>query len=76
MRANVLIELDGVAKSFRSADGAPRLVLDDVDFSLAEGEIVALLGKSDFAVLVNDVADEQTIVVLRPEGSARESQEL
>lgn len=46
MRANVLMELSQVAKSFRSADGAPRLVLDDVDFSLAEGEIVALLGKS------------------------------
>ena len=46
MTANVLMELDGVAKSFRSADGAPRLVLDDVHFSLADGEIVALLGKS------------------------------
>lgn len=46
MSQNVLIELKGVAKSFRSADGAPRLVLEDVNFSLAEGEIVALLGKS------------------------------
>jgi NitT/TauT family transport system ATP-binding protein len=42
----VLIRLGNVGKSFRSADGAPRLVLDDVNFSLAEGEIVALLGKS------------------------------
>jgi NitT/TauT family transport system ATP-binding protein len=41
-----LIELKGVAKSFRSADGVPRTVLQGVDFSLAEGEIVALLGKS------------------------------
>ncbi|MDB5758333.1 MAG: nitrate/sulfonate/bicarbonate transporter ATP-binding protein [Burkholderia sp.] len=41
-----LMDLKGVAKSFRSADGAPRLVLDNVDFALAEGEIVALLGKS------------------------------
>ena len=41
-----LMELAGVAKSFRSADGAPRLILDGVDFALAEGEIVALLGKS------------------------------
>jgi NitT/TauT family transport system ATP-binding protein len=40
------MELSGVAKSFRSADGAPRLILDDVHFSLAKGEIVALLGKS------------------------------
>ncbi|KIF81669.1 ABC transporter ATP-binding protein [Noviherbaspirillum autotrophicum] len=43
---SALVELNGVAKSFRSADGAPRKVLDDVNFSLAEGEIVALLGKS------------------------------
>ena len=41
-----LLELQGVAKSFRTADGAPRKVLDGVDFALAEGEIVALLGKS------------------------------
>lgn len=46
MKRNVLIELNSVAKSFRSADGAPRAVLDAVNFSLAEGEIVALLGKS------------------------------
>lgn len=46
MPHNDLIELKNVAKSFRSADGAPRTVLDAVNFSLAEGEIVALLGKS------------------------------
>lgn len=46
MDRNALIELKGVCKSFRSADGAPRTVLDHVDFSLAAGEIVALLGKS------------------------------
>lgn len=46
MSKNVLVELNRVAKSFRSADGAPRLVLDSLNFSLAEGEIVALLGKS------------------------------
>ncbi|NMM28448.1 MAG: nitrate/sulfonate/bicarbonate ABC transporter ATP-binding protein [Glaciimonas sp.] len=46
MNRNALIELKSVAKSFRSADGAPRTVLDEVNFSLAEGEIVALLGKS------------------------------
>ncbi|MGK5013086.1 ABC transporter ATP-binding protein [Janthinobacterium sp. MDB2-8] len=46
MSENLLMELNGVAKSFRSADGAPRLILDNVDFSLAKGEIVALLGKS------------------------------
>ena len=46
MSENLLMELNGVAKSFRSADGAPRLILDNVNFSLAKGEIVALLGKS------------------------------
>jgi NitT/TauT family transport system ATP-binding protein len=46
MSRNTLIELKGVAKSFRIADGAPRKVLEGVDFTLAEGEIVALLGKS------------------------------
>lgn len=46
MGQNVLMQLDGIAKSFRSADGAPRIILEGVNFSLAEGEIVALLGKS------------------------------
>ena len=46
MKQNSLIQLTRVEKSFRSADGAPRKILDDVNFSLAEGEIVALLGKS------------------------------
>ncbi len=41
-----IIELKGVGKSFRSADGRLRSVLEDVDFRLAEGEIVSLLGQS------------------------------
>lgn len=41
-----LLQLSRVYKSFSTADGAPRSVLENVDFSLAEGEIVALLGKS------------------------------
>lgn len=41
-----IIELQGVGKSFRSADGAARSVLEGVDFHLAQGEIVALLGQS------------------------------
>ncbi len=41
-----IIELKSVCKSFRSADGAARSILENVDFSLREGEIVALLGKS------------------------------
>jgi len=46
MSQNVLIELHGVAKTFQTADGALRTVLEDVNFALAEGEIVALLGTS------------------------------
>ena len=47
MQNNIpLIELMGVGKSFRTADGTDRSVLEGVDFSLKEGEIVALLGKS------------------------------
>jgi NitT/TauT family transport system ATP-binding protein len=41
-----IIELSSVAKSFRSADGTARLVLEDVNFTLKQGEIVALLGQS------------------------------
>lgn len=41
-----VIELKSVEKSFHSADGSARLVLQDVDFTLNEGEIVALLGQS------------------------------
>ena len=41
-----LIKLHGVNKHFRTADGSERIVLENVDFTLQEGEIVALLGKS------------------------------
>ena len=41
-----ILELKAVGKSFRRADGNPRAVLQDVDFTLREGEIVALLGQS------------------------------
>lgn len=41
-----IVELKSVGKSFRSADGTARAVLENVDFTLFEGEIVALLGKS------------------------------
>lgn len=41
-----LIDLRKVGKSFRTADGTDRAVLEGVDFALREGEIVALLGKS------------------------------
>jgi len=41
-----IIELKSVGKSFRSADGTARSVLEGVNFTLNEGEIVALLGQS------------------------------
>jgi NitT/TauT family transport system ATP-binding protein len=41
-----IVELKGVCKSFRGADASERAVLEGVDFSLNEGEIVALLGQS------------------------------
>ncbi|SFD73275.1 ABC transporter ATP-binding protein [Paracidovorax konjaci] len=41
-----IIELQGVGKTFRSSDGRERPVLHGVDFTLREGEIVALLGQS------------------------------
>jgi NitT/TauT family transport system ATP-binding protein len=41
-----IVELKSVGKSFRSSDGTARAVLEHVDFTLHEGEIVALLGQS------------------------------
>ena len=44
--SNPILELKSVGKSFRSADGTHRAVLESVDFALHEGQIVALLGQS------------------------------
>lgn len=41
-----IIQLQSVSKSFRLVDGSARSVLDGVDFTLNEGEIVAMLGQS------------------------------
>ncbi len=41
-----IIELKAVGKSYKSGDGPLRPVLEGVDFRLAEGEIVSLLGQS------------------------------
>jgi len=41
-----VIELRGVAKIFRTADRTDRAVLEGVDLTLRQGEIVAMLGKS------------------------------
>ena len=42
----LLINLSGVRKAFRAPDRSERVVLEGVNFKLAQGEIVALLGKS------------------------------
>lgn len=42
----LLIDLTGVRKFFRAPDHSDRVVLEDVNFKLKNGEIVALLGKS------------------------------
>jgi NitT/TauT family transport system ATP-binding protein len=42
----LLIDLSGVRKFFRAPDHSDRIVLDDVNFELRQGEIVSLLGKS------------------------------
>ena len=44
--AQPIIHLQDVRKSFRAADGTQRPVLEGVDFTLHDGEIVALLGQS------------------------------
>ena len=41
-----ILQLSKVGKGFHSADGSFRSVLEGVDFTLSEGEIVALLGQS------------------------------
>ncbi|MBV8656888.1 MAG: nitrate/sulfonate/bicarbonate ABC transporter ATP-binding protein [Burkholderiales bacterium] len=46
MTTEALIELKGVDKNFRTADGTELTVLQGVDFTLSDGEIVVLLGKS------------------------------
>ena len=44
--ADLLINLTGVRKAFRTPDRSERTVLEGVNFKLAQGEIVSLLGKS------------------------------
>jgi NitT/TauT family transport system ATP-binding protein len=46
MAAELLMEAAAVSKSFKTSDRVGRLVLDRIDFSLRDGEIVAVLGKS------------------------------
>jgi NitT/TauT family transport system ATP-binding protein len=46
MTTETLIEIINLSKSFKKAEQQDLLVLEDVNFSLKKGEIVALLGKS------------------------------
>ena len=41
-----IIAINKLSKAFRKAASQPLLVLDDVNFELRSGEIVALLGRS------------------------------
>src|ERR1041385_451949 len=41
-----LVRAVGVSKTYRTPDHIGRLVLERIDFTLPEGEIVAILGKS------------------------------
>jgi NitT/TauT family transport system ATP-binding protein len=43
---NEIIKVENVKKSFSKPNGSELLVLDDVNFSISSGEIVAILGKS------------------------------
>jgi NitT/TauT family transport system ATP-binding protein len=46
MNDAVLLSTAAVNKTFKTPDRAGRLVLDNIDFRLKEGEVVAMLGKS------------------------------
>lgn len=43
---NVLIKIDKITKSFKRPGNQDLLVIDDINYTMHEGEIVALLGKS------------------------------
>lgn len=46
MSDQVLIKIDNVTKSFKRPGGQDLLVIDGINYTMHEGEIVALLGKS------------------------------
>lgn len=45
-KKNILIEACNIHKSFQNVDKQPLNVLEDVSLSIAEGEIISILGKS------------------------------
>src|SRR3546814_525105 len=46
MDTTTLLDIQGIRKSFPKPDGGELLVLDGVDLTLKEGEIIGLLGRS------------------------------
>lgn len=46
MGQNTLIKIDKITKSFKRPGGQDLLVIDNINYTMHEGEIVALLGKS------------------------------
>src|SRR5438445_757009 len=44
--AEALVEVDHLFKTYPAAERGDRLVLDDINFRMVPGEIVAVLGKS------------------------------
>jgi len=46
METNALLELNDVRRTFKKAGGGELLVLDGIDLTLKQGEIVGLLGRS------------------------------
>jgi NitT/TauT family transport system ATP-binding protein len=46
MSSNVLIRLENIHKTFVNSEGQPLSVLENINFEIKEGEIVAILGKS------------------------------
>ena len=46
MQTGPLLEMHGIRQAFEKAGGGQLLVLDGVELTLAEGEIVGLLGRS------------------------------
>jgi len=46
MTEQAIVEINHVSKSFKKPDKSDLLVIDDVNFIMREGEVVALLGKS------------------------------
>ncbi len=45
-KSNIIVDVKQISKAFKKPDKQELLVLENVNFTMKEGEIVALLGKS------------------------------